>query len=125
MTISNRNIVLVIITIIQRKKEASNTDKMIVDKMMIMIIDRIGDNLLIDNFMRIIDNKIIGIIGNNIMMMIIMMTIDIIKDLHNNKIVHNFILKVMFIETKILIKIHPQIINNNSFNNNRFKIIII
>lgn len=126
MTNSNKQILILIIKIILKKTGANKTDIMIADRMTIMIIDKIGDNILIDNSMKTIDSKIIGIIDHNKMMIIIMMTIDfIIKDLHNNQIVHNFILKVIMQECKILIRIYLQINNNNNLLNHRFKIIIL
>ena len=126
MTNSNKQILIVIIKIILKKTGANKTEKVIVDRMTIMIIDRIGDNILIDNSMKTIDSKITGIMDHNKMMIIIIMTIDfIIKDLHNNKIVLNFILKVIMQECKILIRIYLQINNNNNLRNHRFKIIIL
>ena len=114
----SKMIVLVILATILKRKGDTKTTTIIVDKTMIMIIDRIEDSILIDNFMRTIDSKIIGIMD-------IMMTImDIIKDLHNNKIVHNISLKVIIKECKIPFKIHPPIINNHNLHNSWFKIII-
>ena len=126
MTNSNKQILILITKIILKKTEANKTDIMIADRTTIMIIDKIGDNILIDNSMKTIDSKIIEIIDHNTIMIIIMMTIGfIIKDLHNNKIVHNFILKVIMQECKILIRIYLQINNNNNLRNHRFKIIIL
>lgn len=114
---SSKIIVLVIRATIPKRKEGIKTTNMIVDKTRIIIIDKIGGSILIDNFMRTTDSIIIGILD------IMIMRIDFIKDLHNNKIVHNFSLKVINKVRKILFKIHSLTINNNN-NNSRFKVII-
>ena len=113
----SKMIVLVILATIRKRKGDTKTTTIIVDKTMTMIIDRIEDSILIDNFMRTIDRKIIGIMDIMIMM-------DISKDLHNNKIVHNFSLQVIIKECKIPFKIRPPIINNHNLHNSWFKIII-
>lgn len=75
------------------------------DLMKIMIIGLIEDKIIIiiDNFRMITDNRITEIIDKIIMIMIISKIIGLIrKELINNKIVHNFILKIITRDIKTL-----------------------
>ena len=75
------------------------------DLMKIMIIGLIEDKIIIiiDNFRMITDNRITEIIDKIIMIMIIFKIIGHIrKELNNNKIVHNFILRIITRDIKTL-----------------------
>ena len=75
------------------------------DLMKIMIIGLIEDKIIIiiDNFRMITDNRITEIIDKIIMIMKISKIIGPIrKELNNNKIVHNFILKIITRDIKTL-----------------------